>query len=74
MYKSKRAERRHHYQRLKKKRKKELKMRGDDPSERRLGYAVSVHNAGCSCSMCGNPRKFYNEKTIQERKQDNRNE
>lgn len=20
----------------------------------------------CSCSMCGNPRKFYNQKTMQE--------
>jgi hypothetical protein len=22
----------------------------------------------CSCAMCGNPRKFFNEKTIQERR------
>lgn len=22
----------------------------------------------CSCSMCGNPRKFFNEKTIQEKR------
>jgi hypothetical protein len=24
----------------------------------------------CSCSMCGNPRKYYNEKTMQEKKAD----
>ena len=24
--------------------------------------------AGCSCSMCGNPRNWWNEKTMQERK------
>jgi len=22
----------------------------------------------CSCHMCGNPRKYYNEQTLQERK------
>lgn len=27
----------------------------------------------CSCSMCGNPRKFFNDKTVQEkRNQDDR--
>jgi hypothetical protein len=24
----------------------------------------------CSCYMCGNPRKFWNEKTMQEKKSD----
>jgi hypothetical protein len=24
----------------------------------------------CSCCMCGNPRKFWNEKTMQEKKAD----
>jgi hypothetical protein len=24
----------------------------------------------CSCYMCGNPRKFWNEKTMQEKKAD----
>lgn len=28
----------------------------------------SNHLAKCSCWMCGNPRKYFNEKTIQERK------
>lgn len=26
------------------------------------------HLAVCSCWMCGNPRKFFNEKTRQEKK------
>lgn len=67
---SKRAERRHHYQRLKRKRYRELKANGLLIDEKHLGYAVSTHNAGCSCHMCGNPRKYYNDKTIQEQKQD----
>ena len=66
----KRAQRRHHYQRLKQKRKKELKSNGGVVNERHLGYAVSVHNAGCSCAMCGNPRKYFKDKTLQEKKQD----
>lgn len=28
----------------------------------------------CSCPMCGNPRKFFGEKTIQERKHENLND
>lgn len=28
---------------------------------------------GCSCHMCGNPRKYWNEKTIQERRDEQRN-
>jgi hypothetical protein len=24
----------------------------------------------CSCSMCGNPRKYFNEKTMRERRQE----
>ena len=27
----------------------------------------------CSCHMCGNPRKYWNEKTIQERRDEQRN-
>lgn len=35
---------------------------------RKLGVAFSTHNAVCSCHMCGNPRKFYNKKSLQELK------
>ena len=38
----------------------------EDP--RQVGYALSTHNCGCSCHMCGNPRKHFNETTLQERR------
>ena len=28
----------------------------------------------CSCSMCGNPRKYYKDKTIQEKKNERMHE
>jgi len=38
-----------------------------------IGKMASVHGAGCSCRMCGNPRKYLREKTkseiISEKKQ-----
>ena len=30
---------------------------------------MANHLAGCSCPMCGNPRKWFGAVTIQERKQ-----
>lgn len=34
-----------------------------------IGRAAN-HGKLCSCHMCGNPRKFFNEKTLQEQKFD----
>lgn len=34
-----------------------------------IGTAAN-HGKLCSCHMCGNPRKFFNEKTLQEQKFD----
>ena len=52
-----RAYRRHHMKRLKKK---------------RIAWWGDVRNyhtpTMCSCFMCGNPRKHFNQLTIQERK------
>jgi len=31
---------------------------------------LADHMALCSCHMCGNPRKHFNEKTMQEKKAD----
>jgi hypothetical protein len=31
---------------------------------------MTNHGKLCSCHMCGNPRKFFNEKTIQEQRSD----
>jgi hypothetical protein len=63
---SKRALRRHHLERLKRKRSKchwgrEL----TDPKY--IGIAVSTPKT-CSGPCCGNPRKWWGEKTIQERR------
>ena len=33
-----------------------------------FGVSVSETPKLCSCYMCGNPRKWFNEKTIQEKK------
>ena len=39
----------------------------DDPTPRMIG--IKAHTpAMCSCHMCGNPRKYWKEKTIQERR------
>lgn len=37
-------------------------------------YAVKSadHLKNCSCWMCGNPRKYFKEKTMQEKKEDER--
>lgn len=38
-----------------------------DPSPDEIGKAASVHCRDCSCSMCGNPRNHFNQKTVKER-------
>ena len=60
----KRAERRHHNERLKAKRSKYRTML-DDATPKRVGMAVHTATR-CSCYMCGNPRRHFNQKTIQE--------
>lgn len=61
---SNRALRRHHTQRVKRKRKDYW---SGDLDERRLGMVAHTPKP-CSCSMCGNPRKYFEEKTVQEEK------
>lgn len=61
-----RAERRHHEQRMKARFYRKQKL---SPA-----WATNEHNAGlyanhgcdCSCAMCGNPRRHFGERTIQE--------
>lgn len=61
----KRAVRRHHYERLKEKRKGHW---GDfDKSPRLLGILART-SAICSCWMCRNERRITGERTMQERK------
>lgn len=50
-----RSERRHESSRIKKNRKDYASSRVETPKP-------------CSCFMCGNPRKWFGEKTVQERR------
>lgn len=62
--------RRHHLQRLKKARAADYGMgEGQQGDLAVLGRHVNTP-AKCSCWMCGNPRRFFGEKSLQERIQD----
>jgi len=62
---SKRAIRRHHYERLKKKR-SNYRVWSQNPAK--AGFLVTTPTP-CSCVMCGNPRRHFGELTIQEIRQ-----
>ncbi len=64
---SKRAIRRHHYIRLKKKRKYYWGV-GRELEADELGFVVSTPHP-CSCYCCGNPRKWFLEISTQEKRQ-----
>jgi hypothetical protein len=40
-------------------RKVEKSWSGQEPSAKAIGKQAAVHGKGCSCSMCGNPRRTY---------------
>lgn len=42
---------------------------GNEPTDKQIGHLAHAP-AMCSCHMCGNPRKYFGEKTMQERRQD----
>lgn len=58
---SKRALRRHHLARMKAKARKALP---HHPNAEQFANHLKM----CSCHMCGNPRKWWNAKTLQELK------
>lgn len=66
---SKRALRRHHLARRKRWVRKNLRHYfGDDPPEPgRVGLYANTP-AVCSCWMCGNPRRYFGELSIQEQR------
>lgn len=69
------SENRHHENRLKKYTKKIISTWfSSEPTKEQIGKNYSVHASGCSCKACGNPRKHFNEKTIQEKKADIKDE
>jgi hypothetical protein len=62
-----RALRRHHVARLKKARRLDFGVPPSDQDDpRRIGRHVTTP-AACSCWMCGNPRRFFKDKTVQEK-------
>ncbi|BBH11723.1 hypothetical protein [Chromobacterium haemolyticum] len=61
-----RALRRHHVERLVKKRRRHF---GRQLSPQESSKVVNTPTP-CSCWMCGNPRKYFKQKTYQEQKQD----
>lgn len=71
MRRTKRALRRHHKERLKQKRKRywgyETDYSPEKMDDRTLGMVVNTAHP-CSGYCCGNPRKWFGELTIQERK------
>lgn len=46
--------------------KKRMKAKRVRPND--INGVNADHLAECSCFMCGNPRKWWNEKTLQERR------
>jgi len=62
-----RAKRRHHRSRIRQRAQKILKSLLGDLYSREHAAKRAEHLAGCSCPMCGNPRKWFGERTRQER-------
>lgn len=62
--KSKRALRIHHSERIKKARERYW---GRKLNDKELGMALNTPKT-TQCACCGNPRRYFNEKTIQERR------
>lgn len=52
------------------KRKAQNSMIGVGMDQRGIGKLAHCHCKPCSCEMCGNPRKFFNEKTLREKRSD----
>jgi hypothetical protein len=65
MEKFNRAVRRHHAKRLKKNRQRYWSWDKDLMTPRLLGIVLHTPKV-CSCGMCGNPRKWSQQRSIQE--------
>jgi len=63
-----RAERRKHKQRMKRKAEKIVRLEGwtDEEYIQHRANKIAANRTPCSCHMCGNPRKIWGQKTIQE--------
>ena len=65
------AIRRHHHERIKERAKQRLRdiWNIDEPSAAMIGRHTNTGTV-CSCPHCGNPRRHFGQKTIQERRAD----
>lgn len=45
---------------------------GQEASPKAVGKHYSTHGSDCSCIFCGNPRKYFGEKTISEQIEDSK--
>ena len=61
-----RAKRRHHKFRVRENAKRAMKWLLGDLYDEDAVTKRADHMANCSCWMCGNPRKYFNERTRQE--------
>jgi hypothetical protein len=64
-----RTERIHHRKRMIERARRVFTIQNlDDPWKEELARRLHDHLAVCSCWMCGNPRKYHRERTVQERR------
>lgn len=75
MGKKSRAERRHNHERMLDRVKKFRWLQpefwhGDEKSREKHIRQMAETRKPCSCHMCGNPRRMFKEKTIQEKRFD----
>ena len=65
-----RSERRHHAQRVKAKFYRKQSAHEAWTNDARMAGMYANHGKVCSCSMCGNPRRYFHMLTMQERRAD----
>lgn len=63
-----RSERRHREWRTKAKFYRKQRGHSAWPNDKRHAGMFAHHGKVCSCFMCGNPRRYYRELTMQERR------
>ncbi|WP_152389715.1 hypothetical protein [Azotobacter salinestris] len=63
-----RSERRHHEQRIKARFYRKQHGYERWPTDKRHAGLFAHHGKVCSCWMCGNPRRYWGELTMQERR------
>ncbi|WP_349569416.1 hypothetical protein [Azotobacter salinestris] len=65
-----RSERRHHERRIKARFYRKQRIHEHGLTNKRNAGVFAHHGKACSCWMCGNPRRYWGELTMQERRAD----